>query len=778
MGDLEKAALTAFISEAVKITAKHASEAFLRLNKEIRSHDVFGTYGRKYRESLTDRYGTIKIFSMSKPIFLNSVYVKVNVLEHITANRYADVADLNEILESSWHAEIRGIGQRKFGRAEQTASGLDIVNDSQRLIVLGKPGSGKTTFLRHLIFAALENKFRTSRLPIYISLHRVSTFKTSILEAIENEFFACGISSDTGFGRQLLEAGEVILLFDGLDEVATSERHRVVQQLNFLSDRYPATKIIISCRVAAFNSMFPRFTEVEIADFGTEEQDLFIRGWFAEDQFKIDRCLKTLSEKPQLRELAATPLLLTIICVAFDENLNLSANRAELYGTAIDALLKKWDVSRLIEREYLYRQLTLSRKEDLLSFVAATSFWNEVFFFRESELADLIFSYMRNLTETGPSTAIDDAYGVQRAIAAQHGLFVDRARGVISFSHMTFQEYFTARYVARSGQAGFSEILSRHLGNPRWKEVFVLTAALLADADDFLICYLEAMGQIGFVTRGIVDIRLIKARQKSALSIPTLKSPHRSRADEHDKKTISPHGKTLAPQVPLAALTQRILKRKAQFSELLAADLKRAVGIFFRQRWTHSSLLFEINQARTGCVSVMARLPREIKHLETQLNDISSDKDAPNKIATADLITLKRKLEYLRHQLRDARCRLAFLSQQSDVINEKFTNWFRRLEEQQIEFAASGKIDLIVDFIQPCRQDLGDLIFFDIFPSIQGLRSELEDALLSAAKKISDIEISRISSSEALVEMLTQPLHASSSVVSAAVSAIAMEFSE
>jgi predicted NACHT family NTPase len=72
---------------------------------------------------------------------------------------------------------------------------------------------------------------------------------------------------------------------------------------------------------------------------------------------------------------------------------------------------------------------------------------------------------------------------VLKAIEHHHGLLVERARNIYSFSHLTFQEYFAAKAIERGQQL---EILVENISNPRWKEVFYLTAEMLWRSDDFL----------------------------------------------------------------------------------------------------------------------------------------------------------------------------------------------------------------------------------------------------------------------------------------------------
>ncbi len=71
-----------------------------------------------------------------------------------------------------------------------------------------------------------------------------------------------------------------------------------------------------------------------------------------------------------------------------------------------------------------------------------------------------------------------DSRLVLRAMEAQHGLLIERAQKVWSFSHLTFHEYFVAqKFIIFNGQFTDSEIkqlLNRHILDNNWHEVFRL----------------------------------------------------------------------------------------------------------------------------------------------------------------------------------------------------------------------------------------------------------------------------------------------------------------
>ncbi len=79
-----------------------------------------------------------------------------------------------------------------------------------------------------------------------------------------------------------------------------------------------------------------------------------------------------------------------------------------------------------------------------------------------------------------------DGEAVLKSIEAQHGLLVKQAWGAYSFSHLTLQEYLTARELASSRQRQGLEKLVSHLTDSRWREVFLLVSEMTTPADDLL----------------------------------------------------------------------------------------------------------------------------------------------------------------------------------------------------------------------------------------------------------------------------------------------------
>jgi hypothetical protein len=437
---------------------------------------------RAYGEKVQRLYGTMQILGQARPVPLEGIYTAVSLLDRPIAWRRYTIEEMQ--------AEFIGQGRRQFHEQdkEKRRDGLELVRGGESLFILGKPGAGKTTFLKHVALRGVSSDL--GRVPIFIGLKQLSDSGLSVFDFVVNEFDVCNFPDAAAYLDRLLKAGRATLLFDGLDEVnvADDERRRLISDVENFTRKYDDCQRLITCRLAADDYHFQGYTHVEMADFDQVQIRGFVSKWFDGDAKQRERRDLFLSELDMagsegLRELARVPLLLALLCLGFEETLKLSSRRVELYKEALDVLLKKWDSSRNIRRDEVYRELSLQRKEQMLAQVAAETFDRAEYFIPGRSLARSFESYLARLPNALTQIDGDD---ILRAIVAQHGLFLERAHGIYSFAHLTFQEYFTARYIVDNEARGALPRLIKHYADSRYHEVFLLTAAQLPDASKFI----------------------------------------------------------------------------------------------------------------------------------------------------------------------------------------------------------------------------------------------------------------------------------------------------
>ncbi|MEA5580872.1 NACHT domain-containing NTPase [Nodularia harveyana UHCC-0300] len=423
---------------------------------------------------------------MPKPIKLTGkqgIYTNVNILQEITGRRRLKVA---ELMQTCDHYDFERPGLS--GVKQKRVSGLEVVKSHSKLMVLGKPGAGKSTFLKYLAMQCIEGRFQANRVPLFITLKDFAEApkQPAILKFIAEQLSSCGITDASTTVEKLLKQGKALVLLDGLDEVREEDTKRTLLQIRDFSDQFHTNQFVITCRIAAKEYTFETFTEVEMADFDEKQIAIFAQNWFQlTDSVKGERFIQKLKENKSIQELASSPLLLTLLCLVFGDSGDFPANRSELYQEGLDVLLKKWDAKRNIERDQVYKNLSLQRKEDLLSQIGLTTFEQKDYFFKQKTAEAYIVDFIRNLrnADTNPDVLRLDSEAVLKSIEAQHGLLVERAKGIYSFSHLTFHEYFAASEIVSNSTY---ESLVEHITEIRWREVFLLTAGMMRKADDLM----------------------------------------------------------------------------------------------------------------------------------------------------------------------------------------------------------------------------------------------------------------------------------------------------
>ncbi len=452
---------------------------------------IFNASGQ-YITSYADRHGILKVLGMTEPVWIEDIYTRVQFLGSDGIRQYLSLENLEQA--------YRETQQRRFQAEKcEKRDGLAVANQQQYLMVLGQPGAGKSTFLRRIGLEALKREdsgYQHNCIPVFLELKRFNTGNVDIEQAIAREFTTCNFPDPARSTTRLLEDGKLLLLLDGLDEVPTQQMDQAITQIQDFCDRYSQNRFIASCRTAAYRSYFRQFRDVIMADFGEEQIQQFMTNWF---RSKDDRELETaqkcwnLLQQPEYaatRELAQTPLLLTFLCLVFDDAQTFPQQRAILYKDALDVLLKRWAAEKRIQRDPIYQDLTLPLEEMMLAEIAYTGFAADRLFFAKRDVVEQICAVLvSNLN--APQHLDGDA--VLDAIQIQQGILVERARNVLSFSHLTLQEYLPAQHIADHNL--IEPLVTSHLCDQRWREVFLLVAGLMRGGADELLLQMETAAQ-------------------------------------------------------------------------------------------------------------------------------------------------------------------------------------------------------------------------------------------------------------------------------------------
>lgn len=432
--------------------------------------------------------GHMKILDMSKPLDLATLYVQVRVRED-EYGRYVREEEIARDAQGDPNTLLASQRERHGQGAATAVAPEDAIARFRCVVLLGDPGAGKTTMLRHLAFRlARRDRIGNLEVPVYVELRRFMDAKAESLL----DFVAADWARRYGFeasGEWLegeLSAGRAALLLDGLDEVlagddadtAQAAYDSVTEEVNRLVTRYPKAAIAVTCRRAGWEGGLHTFRELEVLDFSWEQIQQFIARWFRDKPDRAHGLMRALAGNLRMQSLAANPLLLSLIAIVYERDLELPERRAELYNRCVDVLLREWDAHRGIQR---YTRFTPDRKRDLLEEVAWHFHCAGRRYFPRDELLDVIAGFL-------PTIRIDPAEheSILEEIAEQYGLLKAQAPGWYGFLHLTLQEYFAA-IAANGRQEEGVQTIAGHIGESWWEEVTVLLAGRMADASPLLL---------------------------------------------------------------------------------------------------------------------------------------------------------------------------------------------------------------------------------------------------------------------------------------------------
>jgi len=482
--------ILSWFDKPIKQSIEHVFED---LNNFTEALDLFHRYRRPHFHAIRSEHQRIKILGMSTPIDLLDIYSPTFVSTTIHGRLY----------EREWHS-LRSLEKgQEPERPPQTKHIFradEFVEDKDRLMLLGGPGSGKTTFLKYLALCYstkknfIQSSLKRQRLPVYIALPVLAREGKGVFEFVSEGLIRRTDAKAAYFLRRVFKTGNAVLLLDSLDEVPAGLRTNVLDSVNTFMADYPDVKVVASCRTADYEQALPGFWEVELTRLTQGAVEKIIHAWFVREPEQGDALIREVHKDEEVASLTETPLLLSLLCVQFKHSLVLPKRKVELYRRCVDALLREWDTSRGFRRDSAYAQLTDDRKERVFEAVAERFFEPQpIFVFPECQLVEHIGATCARF-----GIEASEGRGILKEIERHHGILERFSAEYFAFSHPSFQEYFAARrFLARRKEM---TVLRGHYEDEKWRAVIEFMVELHDDPAEMLEFLLEQSEMKGMKT--------------------------------------------------------------------------------------------------------------------------------------------------------------------------------------------------------------------------------------------------------------------------------------
>ncbi|AOS82707.1 hypothetical protein BIU88_00145 [Chlorobaculum limnaeum] len=476
---------------------------------------MFCDLARRYRATLTEELGKLKMLGSPD---IDSVQVRLDdtfVPLRISHTWKTDERYHRRKREAAMQEEMRPHSPDELMRR--------VFPEYRLLLVIGDPGSGKTTLMKYYALCCLQGQqarlfgddagsVRVFFLPLrelkrddagqFLPLpEQLSVWSQARSNAIDPAVFDGWLRNADG--------ARSLMLFDGLDEISDLERRKAAyswidRQHNGFSETY----FVVTSRMTGYRKtegveLEADHIRADVMDFTPEQQAEFLSKWFraaycrelcpsgtnpeewlerkkkeAEERTKTIVEYLAKEENRGLRELAAIPMMVQIMAILWKEREYLPGNRTKLYRAALDYLLEFRDERRLIPP-----LLPADKARLVLSPVAL---WMQQELEADEAERSAMHAEMEKVLGTLDHPPSGEAFC--KNLIDRAGLLVElgEERKEYLFRHKTFREYLAGSQLTETikRNSGLIAPLVEHFGEDWWSEPLTFFMAQ-ADAGMF-----------------------------------------------------------------------------------------------------------------------------------------------------------------------------------------------------------------------------------------------------------------------------------------------------
>jgi HEAT repeat protein len=322
-------------------------------------------------------------------------------------------------------------------------------SERQRMVILGSPGSGKTTTIKTLLTAAARSAIadETAFLPFFLSLPELAQYGQSLDEFLRVALGKMGASSDlTETLMAEFASGHAMICLDGLDEVAPQQRPAVISDINTWAAQ-PGGVWIVGSRFTEYKGgqfSQSRFDEWELEPLDAQTQlalaqrllpalrQRFYAPDAAQAHLSATGFTAALNSRARGAVWGRNPLLFSLAAAAYARSGFLPASRSALYASVVSATLQT-------------READAARQAELLTVIELLA----LTLYRAPGRSFTRQSLLETMTEA--RNVVDGGWdiGEMATRTLGSGVIAPGPGETFTFTHQTIQEYLAGAALSR-----------------------------------------------------------------------------------------------------------------------------------------------------------------------------------------------------------------------------------------------------------------------------------------------------------------------------------------
>ncbi len=247
---------------------------------------------------------------------------------------------------------------------------FDELGAGRTLLILGEPGSGKTTTLLELARDLINRTEAdlTQPIPVVFNLSSWEGDRQAIADWLVRELYTKYQVSQQ-IGKAWVQEQRLLLLLDGLDEVSREIRENCVDALNEFCQEYGQTEIVVCSRIRDYEALSSQLkfqAAIYLQPLSLEQIQEYLKNAGSE----LTAVRKALESDVKLQEFSRSPLILSIISLAYQgmsiEELPSHSHtelREHLFNAYIQRMFKRRSVNLLYSQEKVKKWLSWLSKQ-------------------------------------------------------------------------------------------------------------------------------------------------------------------------------------------------------------------------------------------------------------------------------------------------------------------------------------------------------------------------------------------------------------------------------
>ncbi|MDG4791230.1 DUF4062 domain-containing protein [Micromonospora sp. WMMD1102] len=344
--------------------------------------------------------------------------------------------------------------------------------EKRRIVLLGAPGSGKSTIIRYLALT-LSQEDHDHRLttladhvPLLVQLRSYAALAADgrcegFVAYLDYLARTNGLGIDRRMLVRHLRTGRTLVLFDGLDEVLDPrQREEVSSQIAGFATEFPNVRMVVSSRPYGYAKrvfVAAGFSDLMLQPLDAKQIAAFLSSWYRltsttkaveeEAPAREARLLDAIEHSPSLREMAGNPMLLTILTIVGKHQV-LPRTRLRIYRHATDLLIEFWDVTRHLRTPESTGFIEIEDKRELLRRVAYRMQeadnglrGNDI---KSDELRRVFEEYFVDRYQMDLVAVRGISQSLIESFSVRSGILTEVEEGTYRFAHRLFLEFFAA----------------------------------------------------------------------------------------------------------------------------------------------------------------------------------------------------------------------------------------------------------------------------------------------------------------------------------------------